>query len=284
MKKIVTAFSLCLLVSGLALAQTSRSRTGDTFRGPVRSVRIERAKISRQNDEYVEGARLLVVTKSYAADWSWSEYIGYKPDGTPSQKVITTYTPDGWQASVSTFAGDGKPLRKVTYVYKDGKLAEENTFDGKGALQRKRVLVWESNGRAIAEITYYDGRGSLIKKAVKTRNPETKKSVWTTYNADGSVAEEAVYDRNYEGSHKSEIVKFNADGTLADKYVGESDADARQFEKAVYNPDGTLRSKWTETREYDSHGNLSKLTTKRWDELTGKYEPVAVSYYIITYN
>ena len=241
-------------------------------------------RLQNRTAKIVEGPRVLSVTKTYAPDWSWSEYIGYKPDGSISQKIVTTYNPNGDETSVSIFNGAGKLLSKKTFVYKDGRMSEGSDFNGDGVLVQKRVLVWGEGSAGIIEVAYYDGKGALIKREVNTRDMQAKKSVWTTYRADGSVAEEATHDLNYGGTKKTQIVRYNVDGTVESTYISTSDASARDLEKVESNADGTPRRKMSETREYDANRNLSKITDKRWNEQTGQYEPVSVSYYTIVYQ
>lgn len=282
MKRKLPALTLCLFLLSVAEAQSSRFRTGDAFKGPVRSARIERAKIFRENGQDKEGPRVLVTSISYAPDWSWMENVGYRPDGSVGQKIITTYDANGDQTSISKFDGSGRLLLKIVYVFKDGRQVEEQRFDGDGQLQQRRVSVWGNPGAGLSEVAYYDGLGALIKREVNTR--DAQKSVWTTYNPDGTVAEEAVHYLNYGGPKKTEITRYNRDGTVAGKFVSQADAGAKQIEKADYNRDGTPMRKNYETREYDSQGNLSKLTYYVWDEQAGKFKADSVSYYTITYS
>lgn len=281
MRRVLSALSLCLLLFGVAEAQSNRFRMGDVFKGPVRSARIERAKVFLENGEYKEGTRTLVVTNSYAPDWSWREYIGYNPDGTINQKILTTYNPNGDQTSISAFDGNGKLKSKTVYVYKDGKPVEEQRFDGDGKLQQKRVSVWSNTG-GLSEVAYYDGSGALIKREVNTR--DAQQSVWTTYNASGARIQEAVHYLNYGGPKKTEVTRYNPDGTILDKFVSQANAYVNQIEKTDYSSDGTPLRKTSEKREYDSNGNLSKITNYAWDEATRKFQPVEVSYYTITYS
>jgi YD repeat-containing protein len=281
MKRSLFSFTLCLLLYGTVAAQSSRVRVGDAFKGPVRSVRIERAKFSEVNGEYKEGPLVLVVTKTYAADWSSAEYTGYNADGSISQKIVTTYNPDGGETSISVFNGEGKLKSKVAYLYKDGRVVEEDRFDGEGVLQQKRVTVSDDKG-ALVEARYYDGKDALIKREVNTR--DAQKSTWTTYDANGKVVEEAVHYLNYGGPKKTEVTKYNADGTVAVKTVSEADVNVGQIDKADYNRGGTVTRKDSEKREYDAQGNLSKITNYKWDEAAGKFRPVSVSYYTIIYS
>lgn len=279
MKRCLFSFALCLLLCGVIEAQSSRVRVGDAFKGPVRSVRIEQAEIFQENGEYKEGPRVLVVAKSYSADWSSAEYTGYNPDSSISQKIVTAYNPDGGESSISVFSGEGRLKSKVAYVYKEGRIVEEDRFDGEGVLQQKRVTVLDDKG-ALAEVRYYDGKDALIKREVNTR--DAQKSTWTTYDASSRVVEEAVHYLNYSGPKKTEVTKYNADGTVAVKTVSEADANVGQIEKQ-YNRGGVTR-KTNEKREYDAQGNLSRITNYRWDEATGEFKPVSISYYTITYS
>ena len=278
MKRGFLALGLCLLLFGVAEAQSNRIRVGDAFRGPVRSARIERAEIFLENGEYKEGPRVLSTTVSYAPDWSWSENVGYKSDGTIIQKIKTTYDPSGAQTSISKFDSDGKLMFKIVYIYKDGKIVEEDRFNGDGSLEQRRITVQTDKGQG--EVQYYDGSGALIKKQTTTRDGQ--RTITTTYNASGARVEAMV---QYPGSGipRTEITRYRANGTVLDNYVGQSDNATGRIDKTSSAPDGTLLRKTSEKREYDSNNNLSKITNYAWDEAAGKFQPVSVSYYSITY-
>ncbi len=288
MRRNLAALVLCLLSFSLAAAQTEagentkRVERRDGFNGSVQSVRIERVKITKQNGEMVEGPRILVATHAYAEDMTWSEFVNYDETGAPIRKYAFTYNAEGDRTSMSISTGDGTFVRKTNYIYKGRRLVEEHYLKADGTLEQKRVMVWEGDSANLNEVVTFNGEGAITKKEIKTIDPETKRIVWTTYGPSGEKAQERAFTFNQDAT-KSEFTQYNQNGTPQSKSVMTSDAGVGQREKTEYKQDGSLRRRTNETRELDQYGNLSKLTTSRWNERTGQYEPIAISYYTITY-
>lgn len=279
MRKILASVGACILFVAAANAQT-QTAARDAWKGHLRSVRVERAEITKQGDEYVEGARVLVGTNSFAEDSSSSEYILYEPDGSVNSRIVTTFNPDGDKTSISFFTGSDALRRKITYAYKERRLVEEITFEGDGSQKERRVLTWDANG--LGEVKVYGGDNSLTRRQVKTRDAQTGRYMWTIYSPDGTKLREIAYDYE-QGPKGSEFTEYAANGTPSSKTIMTKGAGASQTDKSEYNQDGTLRSKSSEKCEYDSHNYPSKCVTYRWDEKSGKSEPVRVTYYTATY-
>jgi hypothetical protein len=281
MRRILQAcICLCLGLVPLASAQTQSSSPGAAWKNHLRSVRIEKAKITKQNDEYVEGPRVLEAINVFAPDSSSSEYTNYDPDGSVNMRVVTTFNSDGDKTSISLFAGTDVLRRKIVYAYKERRLVEEATFNGDGSQKERRVLTWDDTG--LSEVKVYGSDNSLTRRQVKTRNPQTGQYSWQTYSPDGAKIQARAYDYQ-QGPKVSEFTDYNANGTTANKTVMTRDAGQSQTDRSQYNPDGKLLSQTSEKCEHDSYGYPSKCTTYERDEKSGKLEPVMVTYYTATY-
>jgi antitoxin component YwqK of YwqJK toxin-antitoxin module len=278
MKRLLFAsllFSLSLSAS--AQQRAAEFRQGDAFRGPVRSARVERATYSRVDGVLVEGARRLVLVSTYAPDGKRREQEDYASDGTLRNRYVYIYDDAGNEVEVSVFDGGGKLQERRIVRPAAG---EALTYDGEGKLRWRRVSVKGPDGK-LAENLVYDGSGALVERSVNERD-ETH-SVWSTYRGDGSLKRRDEHALNFGGPHHTETKSYAPDGSVAGRRVVDSDASVRDLRMAEVRGDGEPPSKTRETREYDSRGNLSKLTVFRWNAETGDYEPAAISYYTIEY-
>ncbi|HEX8500942.1 MAG TPA: hypothetical protein VF659_10165 [Pyrinomonadaceae bacterium] len=271
-----------LLLAALAAPAAARQKTvefrqGDALSGPIQSARLEQTTFRRVNGALVEGPRRLTSVSTYAPDGKRKEQVSYAPDGSPRAKYVHLYDDAGNEVEMSFF--DGRGDLQMRRVYRPA-AGETLTYNGDGSLRDRRVVVTRPDNTQL-ETRLYDGAGVLVERSVNER--DAKKSVWSTYRGDGTLKKRDTHSLDYGGPHHTESETFAADGvTPVGRRVSDADAAATDL-RAVnegHNP-GPRRTR--ETREYDSHRNLSKQTTFRWNEATGEFEPAAVTYYTITY-
>ncbi|MET0650529.1 MAG: hypothetical protein ABW208_28295 [Pyrinomonadaceae bacterium] len=279
MKKLLSALLLSLSLSVLASGQQRavEFRQGDALRGSVRSARIEQGTFSRVDGALVEGTRRLSAVINYAPDGKRMEYEGYAPDGRLNSRYVHVWDDAGHEVEVSVFDGAGKPQLKRVHLPSTG---ETLTYNGDESLRERRVVIKRPDGTQ-AETQLYDGSGALRERSVNERDGKT--SVWSTYGADGSLKKRDVHALNYGGPHRTETKTYAPDGSVAGSRVSDVDAGVRQLRATEERGDGGPPRRTRETREYDSRGNLSKLTSFRLNAETGEYEPAAVSYYTVEY-
>lgn len=280
-QRLLLTLALTLTATAAAFAQQKgyvEFRTGDAVSGHVKSVRIETAEFSKAGGALVEGPRRLSVSVSYTPDGKRSVYEGYAPDGSLRQRYVHVYDDAGRQLEQSNYDGRGRLLSRFVYLPQTG---ENLTYNGDGTLRERVQTVSNDAHDRVIEVRTYDGAGALLSRRVNTR--EGDKSFWRTYGPDGSLVAENVFSLDYGGPHRVEEYTYNADGSVAGRRASTGDASSSNLKAVVENPDGTPRQKTRETREYDSHRNLLKLTNYVWDEGARDYVPSAVSYYTIVY-
>lgn len=284
MKKVLVMLALGLTPVCAARAQEPaaplRFRVGDAFKWPVKTVRVETARFVAKDGERVEGPRVLAWIKRYAPDGRTAEHEAYAPDGSLLRKTVLRYGGDGHPLEESIYDARGALTGRKTYVHSPD---ETLTFDGAGRLLLRRVVIWNARRDKMKEVLSYNGAGALVKREVNSVDEAGKQSTWTTYGPDGKAVNQAVHSLNYGGPHRTEQQLLNADGSVAGRRVATSDAGVRRLEVAESSADGAARRKTSQEREYDSHGNLSRLVDLRWSDAKGAYEPVAVTYYVMTY-
>lgn len=278
MKRLLFAsFVFALSLSASAQERPVEFRQGDSFRGPVKSARIESAAFVRQDGRLVEGPRRLVSVISYAPDGRRREQESYAPDGKTANKSVSLYDDAGNEVEMSLFDGRGELRMKKVYRPAAG---ETLTYNGDESLRERRVVINGPDGTQ-AETQTYDGSGALLERSVNERDGKT--SVWRTYRADGTLKEQSQYSLNYGGPHHIETQSYTPDGAVAGSRVSNSDAAVTDLRATVEKAGGGPPRRTRETREYDSRKNLSKLTTFKWNAETGDYEPANVSYYTVEY-
>ncbi|HYY41591.1 MAG TPA: hypothetical protein VE775_02595, partial [Pyrinomonadaceae bacterium] len=87
MKYLLLLFGTMLLGASVLSAQTKTDRASAGLIGPVRSVRVETAKLTGSAGQLVEGARLPVAATAYDEQGNVTEQSFFNPDGTLRQKI-----------------------------------------------------------------------------------------------------------------------------------------------------------------------------------------------------
>lgn len=280
--KLKSLLPASILLAALASAASAQQRPpmfrqGDVFRGRVKSARIEHAAFKRVGGVLVEGSRRLSTVSTYSPDGRRKQDEGYGPDGSVLTRYVHVYDDAGNEIEMSMFDGKGGlNMRRVNHPA----AGETMTYNGDGSLRERRVVTLRPDGK-LAEVRLYDGDGAL-----KSRNVNTKEngvSVWSNYGPDGVLRREIRHSLNFGGPHHTELQTFAPDGSPVWRRVSDVDANVYDLRATEEGSDGGPPRKTRETREYDSHKNLLKLTSFKWNAETGEYEPTAVSYYTLTY-
>ena len=279
------AMLFLILCSPLALAQqtSSVSREGDVFRGPVKTVRSERASLRSEGDQLIEGPLTLIQTISYSSDSLSRETYSYYPDGSHRAKTVETYHPNGTRASLTSYDRQGKITGRTSYEYDgSGALESETRYNPDGSILERRIIQRGASSPNLVAVTKTSGAGTNIESAVNTRDDANKTSKWRYSKPDGTRSED-TFSRDEAGNRITEQLFYGADGSLTGRRVSKVDAATTRLEATVYEANGSVRTKTLETREYDSRRNLTKIVNYQWVEALQKFEPTVVSYHRITY-
>jgi hypothetical protein len=94
--------------------------------------------------------------------------------------------------------------------------------------------------------------------------------------------ESLAYDS--EGRKSAEVI-YDPNGIIVGKTRFTYDARGKTAEMAKYGPDDTLITRIVYANEYDSEGNITRQTVKRWTNVDGEmvYDPLFIIYHVITY-
>src|SRR5919202_5777325 len=123
MKRPLLTLALTLAASASAFAQQAgrlELRNGDSYFGPVQSVRAEGARFVKQDGALVEGPRVLIYTISYSEDGKRREQEDYAPDGTPCSRYVTVYDDQGRSLEFDSYAGRDRLVRRIVYNPDEG--------------------------------------------------------------------------------------------------------------------------------------------------------------------
>jgi hypothetical protein len=280
LRRVLLASLLLAAFAGAAPARQKalESRDGDVFKGPIKSVSIERADYSRVKGVLVEGPRRRTSFVSYAPDGKSREDVDYAPDGSVQDRFTHVYDDSGNELEMSWFdAKDDLKTRRV-YIPQAG---ETLTYNGDGSLRDRRVAVRGNDGRLI-ESRLYDAAGAL--KERRANELVGGLPVWNTYRADGALKQRDTYTRDHDGRHRTVMQTYGADGSVVRRRVLEIDpADTEMRDTVEKGTAAGELPKTRSTREFDSRKNLSKIIRFVWNEATSEYEPSSVTYYTITY-
>lgn len=266
-----------------AIGQPKAQRRVDGVRGPVHTVRIERARISRMGSEYIEGARVLNATHNYNDDWTRVELIFYDPNGSVHHKSVYTYDAAGKLIEMDEYQGNETLQAKSILIYDDEQRPIEQVFYKADGLVASRIAITQHDSGRASEGVSYDGDGLFLGRSISMTDPKAKKGESFHYGADGTLAAQSSVVTSAEGS--SERREEKTDGTPPTREVMTPDGKGYLAESAEYAIDGSLLRKERYTREYDTYGNWTKETRMEWVTKNGNsyFEPVEVTYRIITY-
>src|SRR5262249_8253757 len=206
MGEMMTILSIFILTLSLAYSantqQKKSDREHDQLSGSVKTVRIEKAKLSNKDGKPVEERRILDRSWTYDKNGNLVREIigryhylysqdskgnrlekrnpniimGGSPeptdfnnqvkaeDGSLFYKWIPKYDAQGNRIEELIYLGDRELLRKYTYTYdSNGRRIEGKLYNSKGSLTHKWVYNYEANGR-IKELVEYEYGGSVASK------------------------------------------------------------------------------------------------------------------------
>jgi hypothetical protein len=281
--RLFVGFGIVLALACLTVAQArnQKRRIGPGLAGQVRSVRIERASLSKKGNDYLERSLVLAETIILDPQWRRLERRYYDRDGSVLRVNVVTFDADGYQTEVSEYDGEGGLISKIVYIYDDRRrLNESLTYKPDGTLQLRVVTTRRVPGKVV-EVSTYNGDGSFRNRTVNTFAMQGERIESSVYDEDGSLVEKRVIVG--DGNGRSERFEYKPDGSLLARFVDLLDSERFLVEAAEYNADGSIRRKESFTREFDAQGNWIRETKSEWDAKAGALVPTAITYQIIVY-
>ena len=275
---------LCLisiLLSGSFYAQNSTRRLFVGIDGPVKSVRLEIAKLTPSGDSTVEGPRILSNTDEANEDGSLTISRAYRPDGIVTFKQVTSFYPDGRAIESLVYSGEEKLSTRMLYHYDSaGNRIEMVHYSADGTIDSTSFKSL-SGGLSLIEGGTRDTSGNLREHEVSTRGASGLSEQTRTFYKENKISGKVV--TVILSARQNEQRSYDAEGILKSKIVTTVDQKGEWVERATYDAEGKLRDKVNYDREYDTRGNWIKQVVSKWNPQTEKSEMTQVYYREITY-
>jgi antitoxin component YwqK of YwqJK toxin-antitoxin module len=280
MKRLATVLSVLLVTAIAGFAQQGEKRRfgAPTYWGPVRTVRVERAKITNQNGTLIEGPRMLLQTITYNEEGSRKEVTVYRPDGAISGKSIDTYDPEGRILETDTVHGNGDPGNRMVSSYDGNKnLIEQIIYRPDGSISHRTNFVYLESKR-IQHSVGYDENGVIVSEINGTLDLKTHRTHTITQNSAQTLQRESSFTDTPQGQVYEEQVNGTRTRHTLNRPTGNEGP-----ELIEYNPDGAVGSKQRWKTEDDSHGNSVKTITFVANGDSGNFQPAEVLYLTFEY-
>jgi YD repeat-containing protein len=277
-------FILCLiniLLSGSLFAQNSARRLFVGIDGPVKSVRLEVAKLIPDGDSVVEGPRILSSADEANEDGSLTISRRYRPDGIVNFKQVTSFLPDGRARESLVYSDEEKLSTRMLYHYDSGGNRMEMFHYNADGTIGSRSIRYLDGSLSLIEGETRDKSGNLREHEVSTRSAsglnEQTRSFYKENKMSGKVVTVSLSARQFEQRF------YDPEGVLTSKIVTTVEHKGEWVERVTYDAEGNLREKVNYEREYDTRGNWIKQVVSKWNPQTEKSEMTQVYYRAITY-
>lgn len=227
---------LTLLIVTLACAQPSTAQAATDIEsaglsGPVRTVRVETARVSSASGQFVEGGRVLAQLYSFDEKGNTTGQSVFDPDGSARRKL-------GWGHTYDT----------------KGRESVRTFLNARGALTSRAVFVYDEQGRKV-EMTFYNPGGAVNHIETFAYDDSGRMVREAHLNPDGTTRNTSVYTYD-TGGRLTERIVHKPDGTLFQRTVSTYDEKGRETEWVIYRGDGTPAV--AQRRSYDERGSVTE--------------------------
>ena len=169
MKNALVVVILTLLMSFPAVAGPKAARELDELSGPVKTMAVEKAQLTRQFGKFLgrfgakwaEGSHIRTYSRNYDAKGNKTLETWYNPNGSVNRRVQFTYDANGNVTESVRYKADGNVANKVAYAYDaKGNKTEETTYKADGSLEKYSTFKYEfdshGNWTKMTEITRFE--------------------------------------------------------------------------------------------------------------------------------
>ena len=180
---------------------------------------------------------------------------------------------------------------------RDGLFGAVRSVQQEIAYISEKAGKWVISPRQLQAVTTYDREGKRTSQSFHTHayGQSLSEHGVTKHDVDRNIIQHSRYYEGvlqskvfftYDGrGRKIEEMAYSPEGVLYHRTIYKYDAQGRVVEMSTYDVGNTIISKHTYTNDYDSVGNLTKITVRRWTNTDGKllYQPLCEIYYDIAY-
>lgn len=233
------------------------------------------------------------------------------PQGPVAARPSTDAQDEGLKGKVKTVFTESEDL-SGTWSVQERKPSSMEHYDERGNLTKRISYDYKGNPSDVTVYGYIDGERASLRKSISheynppamavasssgeaKRDPRYSYTFKFKYDERGRLLEKAWYMNDgklwlrytysYEGKRKEESV-YAANGSLNQKYSYLTDDRGVEVEETVYETkDGSVRSRYSYSYEFDAKGNWTKRVSSKWGNKDGVegFHPYSVRYRTITY-
>lgn len=262
MSRVLTLAALVLgcVSSGSAQVETSRQQLG--LRGPVRTVRVEIAKVSPAG---IESDRVVLYANSYDTHGNTIRQAVNNPSGAQRWNYAWRHSYDARGREIRTdyYDANGVLTSSGIIVYDDkAHTALLSQHNPNGSINHIREISFDDKGNKVREIFRYPG--GTVSDQASTYNSQGKRTEVIFRDVAGNLDRKVLWNYDERGN-QTELVLEQPDGKRKQQFKKEFayDQNGNVVEELNYKTDGSPKSKQTFTYEFDSQGNWTKRTTSR---------------------
>jgi hypothetical protein len=244
----LVALLSAIVVAPIHAQKQQTDRTADGYKGKVKEVTTQTAKLSEQNGEWVEGPLQL------------NEVVEYDSAGNRVKQSLYDYR--GNLFMVRTYSRiDGDKVSMDETIQHDYNPPPVIMSGPPSTAPRDKRFTYKYKYK-------YDSKGNRLEEAWYHNDA----SLWLRYVS--------VYDHK---GNEVEWFRYTSTGELNGRSVSIYNPKGQVIEKSWFGPRGELSEKWSYTYEVDSSGNWIKRKASKWVDYGGKFEPNRITYRRITY-
>jgi hypothetical protein len=284
MWQILALSVLTLAFAYQSAAQTETDRENAGLVGPVRSVRVETARVSNVSGRPDEGERVLTNLSSFDEKGNATGQSVFSPDGSPNRKLGWGYTFDAkGRVSERTFLNAEGALtsRAVSAYDEKGRRVEMTFYNPSGAVNHVQKFDYDGKGRMVREV-HLNPDGTIRDTSDYTYDADGRPAEWIIYKPDGTLSQRKVSTYDEKGRETGWVI-YRGDGAPGLGQRRGYDDRGNVIENLRYG-NGVLVGRETFTYEFDARGNWVKRRTVKETVKEGiSRTDTEVSYRTITY-
>lgn len=250
----------------------------------------EAGKILTEKHFNSDGSIESAVENEYDSQGNPIASAQYDESGELCQRNLFTYDEEGKILKKSCFYGEGSPEFSTHYIYENGLLIREDSYNEEDFDYTEKSYEYDEKGRRIVTVEYdeegkilyrttdeYDENDRLTQRLREEPQEHDSRTYVYAYDEQGNKVKELTY--NYGGKLIAKsYFTYNVDGRMTEQEDENLDA----YRRTTYEYDGdkcmkvTLLDKdeakvgWTEY-EYDERGNVAMLKSYIRDEVRPDY-------------
>lgn len=161
------------------------------------------------------------------------------------QKTENHYNEDNVLIRQDSLFGEGAPVYSIRYVYQDGVLIKEDSYDEDEFIFTEKEYSYNDNKQLVKQVEYdeegntqyitvneYNSEGLLVRKIIEEVQQKDRRTFCYEYDDRGNRVKELIYNYDNRLLEKNDFT-FNEDNLLIEKE--EKNQDRHQLTRYTYN-------------------------------------------------